>query len=119
MNYFDCKRLKRMIDAQRLHVAELRESAAGIAAKADGMPKSGAHGSKTERMVERIAVEEERLVHLEKRLYQAIVSIPDEYIRRMIRLKICKGYSWNKIAFILGGNNSGDSIRMTCVRYRW
>lgn len=119
MNYFDCKRLKRMIDKQRLEVAELRESAVSISTGADGMPKQSVSGSKTERMVEQLAVEEARLIHLEKRLYQAIMSIPDEYIRRMIRLKVCKNYSWNWIAQKLGGNNTGDSIRKLCVRYHW
>lgn len=119
MNYFDCKKLKRMIDKQRLDVAELREDAVSISVSADDMPRSGTHTSRTERAVERLAVEEARLVHLERRLHQAIVSIPDEYIRKMIRLKVCKGKSWNWIAQSMGGGNTGDSVRKICVRYKW
>lgn len=47
---------------------------------------------------------------------QYIDSISDSQIRRIIRLKYIKGYSWAKVAKIVK-NNSQDSVRMTCKRF--
>lgn len=119
MNYFDCKKLKRMIDIQRLEVAELRCRSASISVSIDGMPKASNNGSRTERSVEKLTIEEEKLRHLERMLYSSLIAIPDEYIRKLIHLKILRGKSWNWIAIKLGGSNTGDSVRKACVRYHW
>ena len=41
------------------------------------------------------------------------------YVENCIYLHYEKGYSWKNIAMSIGGNNTGDGIRMMCKRYEW
>ena len=120
MNYFDCVRLQKMISEQALTVAELQDNSVSVSSgRSDGMPKSSSPGSGIERKVERLTVEEAKLEHLKKQLDCVINSIPDRYIRKLICLRIFKNKSWNWIACKVGGNTTGNGIRMLCVRYKW
>ena len=47
---------------------------------------------------------------------QFIDNIDDSQIRRIIRLKYIKGYSWAKVAKSVG-NNTADSVRKTFERF--
>lgn len=119
MNYLECKKLKRDIARQRLRVADLRDSAVRISPVLSDMPKAQTSGSKTERAVEALTMEQLRLESMEHRLRAMIDSIPDEYIREMFRQRVDRGRSWQWIAVHIEGNNSADSIRMMVHRYRW
>lgn len=46
-----------------------------------------------------------------------INNIPDSFTRRIFRLRFIDGYTWNKIAILVGGNQTGDSIRKICKRF--
>lgn len=46
-----------------------------------------------------------------------ISNIPDSFTRRIFRLRFIDGYTWNKIAILVGGNQTGDSIRKICKRF--
>ena len=46
-----------------------------------------------------------------------INNIPDSFTRRIFRLRFIDGYTWNRIAFLVGGNQTGDSIRKICKRF--
>ena len=118
MNYLDCKKLKREIDKQKLRLAEVKESGSSITVSLSDMPKGGTSVNRTELAVENIEAEEIKLKKLEQQLRDTIDSIPDEYIRKIIDLKINKGKSWTWIA-VNKGNGSKDSIRKMCVRYFW
>lgn len=89
--------MKRKIEKQRLHIAELEESA----------------------VPEDLEVERIRLEHLENTLRDAINRIPDEYIKKIIHLRIEKNKSWKWIAMKQGGNNTDDCIKKMCYRYFW
>lgn len=119
MTYFDCKRIKRMIDRQRLRVAELREKTTSFSVNLDGMPKCSSSNSRTEQAVEDIQAEEIKLKHLEDLLSNALKAIPDKYMQELINLKVNKNRSWTWIAVNKGNGSSGNSIRMMCHRYRW
>ncbi len=106
MNYFDCKKLKRMMDSQILTVRTLKE-------------EMRSHRGCTGNMSDAIETEEKRLRELQRRIFEMIRAIPDAYIRKIMYLKIWRGMTWNRIAVKLGGINSGDGIRKMCVRYRW
>ena len=119
MNYIDCKGLKRDIARQRLKVAELRESRVRISPVLSGMPKASGTGSKTERAVEALTMEQIRLESMEHRLRAMIDSIPDEFMREIYSQRIHRGRTWQWIAMHIEGHNSADSIRKMCHRYRW
>ena len=46
-----------------------------------------------------------------------IRDIPDSFTRRIFRLRFIDGYTWNRIAILVGGNQTGDSIRKICKRF--
>ena len=119
MNYLDCKRLKRDIQKQRLKVADLRDSAVRISPVLSDMPKAQTSGSKTERAVESLTMEQLRLESMEHRLRAMVDSIPDEFMREIFRQRIHRDKTWQWIAMHIEGHNSADSIRMMVHRYKW
>ena len=119
MNYLDCKRLKRDIQKQRLKVADLRDSAVRISPVLSDMPKAQTSGSKTERAVESLTMEQLRLESMEHRLRAMVDSIPDEFMREIYRQRIHRDKTWQWIAMHIEGHNSADSVRKMCHRYRW
>lgn len=46
-----------------------------------------------------------------------IRNIPDSFTRRIFRMRFIDGYTWNKIAILVGGNQTGDSIRKIVTRF--
>lgn len=119
MNYLDCKRLKRDIARQRLRVADLRDSAVRISPVLSDMPRAQNTGSRIERAVEGLTMEQLRLESMEHRLRAMIDSIPDEFMRELFRQRIEKNRTWQWIAVHIEGYNSADSVRKMCHRYRW
>lgn len=52
------------------------------------------------------------------RIMAEIEKIPDEYIRRMIVMKLLDRRSWAGVAAMIGGNTA-DSCRKMVTRYKW
>lgn len=46
-----------------------------------------------------------------------IRNIPDSFTRRIFRMRFIDCYTWNKIAILIGGNQTGDSIRKIVTRF--
>lgn len=46
-----------------------------------------------------------------------IRNIPDSFTRRIFRMRFIDCYTWNKIAILVGGNQTGDSIRKIVTRF--
>lgn len=57
------------------------------------------------------------LEKLEAEIEQFIDNINDSRVRRIVEFKYIKGYSWQKVARLIGGNNTGDSCRKAVMRY--
>lgn len=119
VTYYELKSLKRRIDTQKLKVAFLRDKAVSLSQAADGLPHGGQAADKVGVSVGQIIEEEERLNGLYTKLTDSIKSVPDEYIQTLIHCKLVKGWSWTRIALELGGGNTGNTVRMQCVRYNW
>lgn len=119
MNYYELKRLKTNIAAQKLKVAAARDQAVSISSNPGGIPHGGSVSDRVGMSVGQIISEEEKLNALYDQLTEGIKSIPDEYIKTLIHCKLVKGWSWNRIALEAGGGNTGNTIRMQCVRYSW
>lgn len=119
LNYYELKRIKKRIDTQKLKVAAARDQAVSLSASLDGTPHGGAVSDRVGMSVGQIISEEEKLNALYDQLTEGIKSIPDEYIKTLIHCKLVKGWSWTRVAQEIGGNNTGNTIRMQCVRYSW
>ena len=119
VTYYELKSIKRRLDTQKLKVVALREQAVSLSQAADGLPHGGQVSDKVGVRVGQIIEEEERLNALYDKLTDGIQSVPDVYIQTLIHCKLVKGWSWTRIALELGGNNTGDSVRKTVVRYNW
>ena len=68
-----------------------------------------------------------QIVHI-KRQISELVILKETEIKRLnndifqencLFMHFALNYSWTKIAMQVGGNNTGDGIRMSCERYRW
>ena len=46
-----------------------------------------------------------------------IASISDSHIRRIVNLRVIDGYSWVKVAHMMGGGNTEDGVRMAFERF--
>lgn len=119
MNYYELKAIKKHLDTQKLVVAAARDKAVSISTAADGLPHGSGVSDRVGMSVGMIISEEEKLNTLYTQLTEGIKSVPDEYIKALIHCKLVKGWSWTRIAQEIGGNNTGNTIRMQCVRYKW
>lgn len=50
-------------------------------------------------------------------IIEFIDEIPDSYVRMIVTYRFVEGMSWRKIADIIGGGNTEDSIRKTFNRF--
>lgn len=121
MTYFDLKEIRRQINAQKLKVQETREEAyktTPAVSENVGTISDGTN-DKIGIKVCKIDEEENKQKALELELEQAICKIPDQYIRKAIFCKMICGWSWNKIAMAIGGDNTEDGVRKMCTRCKW
>lgn len=51
------------------------------------------------------------------RLNRYIQTVDDSMIRQILELRFVECLKWNKIADIVGGNNTEASVKMSCFRY--
>lgn len=51
------------------------------------------------------------------RLERYIADVPDSLTRQIMTLRFINGLSWWQVAYSIGGNNTGDSVRMNVKRY--
>lgn len=119
MNYFDLKELYKRIQEQKLKVALAEEKGMSITNSLNDMPTSGGTSNKVADAVECAYLERQKQKKLEDELDGYIAAIPNSYVKQIIISKVKGNLSWNKIAMQLGGNNTGDGVRMMCTRYKW
>ena len=119
MTYFDLRDLQKQIHAQKLKVAQMRENATKTEFSViSDMPKGKKVSDKLSETICNILYEEQILYNLEKQLKNSVKSIPSGLMREIIKGRL-NGWSWTKIAYTIGGNNTADSVRMMCTRYKW
>lgn len=104
----------------------------------DGMPKNPSYGNKLESEIAELldlrdlitrkkALRSEcaMTIHAQEilclternRLERYIASVPDSLTRQIMVLRFINGLSWWQVAYSVGGNNTGDSVRMNVKRY--
>lgn len=116
--------LNREIKMLNLRLKELRNSSVVKGQEITGMPCGSGKSDNAADMAVNI-VELERLIELKReqceielvRLTRYINSIKDSYIRQILTYRYIYSYTWNRIAYEIGGNNAPDGIRKTHDRF--
>lgn len=92
----------------------------------EGVPTKEYTEKKTELSIKRMLLKErkEMLEILELELLRQtndvekfIRNVKDSHVRRIIRLRVIEGMSWNEVADEMGGGNTEDSVKKTFYRY--
>jgi len=124
-------------DESRLAVLEAKSTSVSSPAY-DGMPKSPSGGNQIECSVAELvdlrdliarkkALRSEcaMTIHAKQilclternRLERYIANVPDSLTRQIMTLRFINGLGWWQVAYSIGGNNTGDSVRMNVKRY--
>lgn len=76
----------------------------------DGVAEIADIDAKIGRLLWKCELETERLIDL-------IASCSDSHVRMILELRYLRAYSWQKVAYTLGGGNSDSSCKMAVKRY--
>ena len=117
--------LKREIEEDRRRLDELEAIAASPASpRYDGMPHAPGAGDGMARMAAEIAdlkaiisAKRQQCIHERNRLERYIAGISDSPTRQIFTYRFVNGMSWWQVAARVGGNNTGDGVRMRVNRY--
>ena len=117
--------LNREIERDKRELERLKwESVSPRTQRMTGMP----HGSGYENIMEQkiaaiadleglICAKMTQCIYERNRLERYIADIPDSLTRQIFALRFINGMSWVRVAMHVGGNNTADSVRMTCKRF--
>ncbi|MCD8026929.1 MAG: hypothetical protein LUF33_08450 [Clostridiales bacterium] len=123
MTYREIKAMDRKIRELSAYCEVLNARLHDITPKISDMPSSGSSSDKPDRIgyyVAQKAAAEEKIKAIREQREKEIARLPQQScVADCIRLRLKHGYSWNKIAMRIGGNNSSDSVRMMCLRFSW
>lgn len=75
------------------------------------------HDNKLDRLQRKLNRRIEELIDLVEETYEYIDNIDDSLIRQIITLRYINGLEWKQVAASIGGNNTGDSVRMIHNRF--
>lgn len=64
-----------------------------------------------------IVEKQRRCIQEQKNLEQYIAGIRDSLTRQIFTYRFVRGFTWAKVAQLVGGGNTPDSVRMACRRY--
>ena len=118
--------LNREIERDKQRLEELKAKSCSLpGSNFSGIPGGGSFsGSSIDRYIAEI-VDLEAIIsakitqclHERNRLERYIADIPDSLTRQVFTLRFINGLTWLQVAYHVGGNNTADSVRMTCNRY--
>lgn len=107
---------------ERLVQMEARAYRLSLEAK-DGAQSTGGSGDgmglvaamlDTRAALEKAKIEAERE---QLRLLDYIQTVPDVWVRRLMRLRFADGLTWTAVAMRAGGSNTADGVRKAVFRY--
>lgn len=106
------------MDKRRLDELELLASSPK-AQNLDGMPHAPGYGDALARCVAEIvdlkaiiSAKQQQCIYERNRLERYISSIPDSLTRQIFTYRFVNGLSWWQVAYSIGGNNTGDGVRI-------
>ena len=116
--------LKKEIKEQQRRIAELETPAINCSTEITELPTGKGISDKIGNYAAQIADLKALLdLNLKKcfyelnRLERFIQSIEDPILRQIMTFRFVNGYSWIKIAYTIGGNNTPDGIRIKVMRF--
>ena len=116
--------LKKEIKEQQKRLEELESLATNCTAKITGLPNGNGVSDKIANYATEIADLKSLLdLNLKKCFYELnrldrfIQSIDDPLLRQIIAYRFINGYSWAKISYTIGGNNTPDGLRIKMMRF--
>ena len=116
--------LKKEIKEQQRRIAELEAAATNCSTKITGLPSGKGISDKIGNYAAQIADLKALLdLNLKKcfyefnRLNRYIEEVEKPLIRQIMIYRFVNGYSWRKIAYTVGGNNTPDGLRIKMMRF--
>lgn len=116
--------LKKEIRQLEQRIKELETVATGCTAKITGLPHGTGINDKIGNYAAQIADLKALLdLNLKKCFYELnrldryIQSVDDPLLRQIMTYRFINGYSWSKIAYTVGGNNTPDGLRIKLMRF--
>ena len=116
--------LKKEIKQQQRRIAELEAVATNCSTKITGLPSGKGISDKIGNYAAQIADLKALLdLNLKKCFYELnrldrfIQSVKDPLLRQILTCRFVNGYSWRKIAYTVGGNNTPDGLRVKMMRF--
>lgn len=116
--------LKKEIRQLEQRIRELETAATNCTAQITGLPQGPGINDKIGNYAAQIADLKSLLdLNLKKCFYELnrldryIQSVDDPLLRQIMMYRFVSGYSWRKIAFQIGGNNTPDGLRIKMMRF--
>lgn len=116
--------LKKEIRQLEQRIKELETAATGCTAKITGLPHGTGINDKIGNYAAQIADLKSLLdLNLKKCFYELnrldryIESVNDPLLRQILTYRFINGYSWSKISYMIGGNNTADGLRIKMMRF--
>ena len=116
--------LKKEIKEQQRRIAELEAAATNCSTKITGLPSGKGISDKIGNYAAQIADLKALLdLNLKKcfyefnRLNRYIEEVEEPLIKQIMICRFVNGYSWRKIAYTVGGNNTPDGLRIKMMRF--
>lgn len=111
--------LKREVLMDTRRLMELESMYNGITGTTDTgiMDRTAATAIMIAELKETLTVKQCKVLEERTRLEQYIASVDNSFMRQILTLRFVDGYSWQKVAMEVGGNNTADSIRKACKRF--
>ena len=116
--------LKKEIEMQRKRLYELETIAKSCSVRITGMPHGTGISDKVGKYASQIADLKCLLdLNLKKcffelnRLTEYIQTVDDSLVRQIMTYRYIHGFSWQKTASSVGGNNTSDSLKKKLYRY--
>ena len=116
--------LKKEIRQLEQRIKELETVATSCTSKITGLPHGTGINDKIGNYTAQIAdlkclldLNLKKCFYELNRLDRYIQSVDDPLLRQIMTYRFISGYSWKKIAFQVGGNNSEDGLKKRLYRY--
>lgn len=121
MNIAEIKRINKDIAKLKSKIIRIESEATKTTATISDSP--GAVGNISDKVGNKateIAYLQAEIHRLEAEKCEALNRLPTNTLEgNCLFMRLMHGYRWSKIASIVGGANTPDSIRVMCNRYEW
>ena len=120
MTIKEIKKINKEIARLQSKIARLQGEAVKITPSLSDEPRAGSVCDKIGNAVTQIADAQQRIQELRAERNAAYERLSrDVFEENCIVMRLFLHYSWTKIALLIGGDNTADSIRKMCERYSW